>query len=137
MVSRNIGIISSTELQRSMNTADEAMELEHRKILEKVAAITRTSVDYLQKLIDRFRNKTTDWDSIFKNLEGQEDALEDYVRSRQRKRMRDACRHRRGDRPRGRGRDWRRAELPAQKSYVRRWKFRETRLRRDFRRRRT
>lgn len=28
MVSRNIGIISSTELQRNMKTADEAMELE-------------------------------------------------------------------------------------------------------------
>jgi hypothetical protein len=117
---------ASEEYQKMLQTMSKAME-ELGKSLAMVA----------EKLAEVVNN--IDWDAIIKVLmEGKEEnVLEDYIRSRQRKRMRDAYRHRRGDRPRGRGRDWRRAELPAQKSYVRRWKLRASRPRRDFRRRRT
>ena len=116
---------ASEEYQKMLQTMSKAMEE-----LGKSLAIV---VDKLEEVVNNI-----DWDAITKVLmEGEkENALEDYIRSRQRKRMRDAYRHRRGDRPRGRGRDWRRAELPAQKSYVRRWKFRASRPRRDFRRHR-
>lgn len=116
---------ASEEYQKMLQTMSKAME-ELGKSLAMVA----------EKLVEVVNN--IDWDAITKVLmEGEkENALEDYIRSRQRKRMRDAYRHRRGDRPRGRGRDWRRTELPAQKSYVRRWKLRASRPRRDFRRRR-
>ena len=116
---------ASEEYQKMMQNMSKAMEE-----LGKSFAIV---VDKLEEVVNNI-----DWDAIIKVLmEGEkENALEDYIRSRQRKRMRDAYRHRRGDRPRGRGRDWRRAELPAQKSYVRRWKFRASRPRRDFRRHR-
>lgn len=116
---------ASEEYQKMLQTMSKAME-ELGKSLAMVA----------EKLVEVVNN--IDWDAITKVLmEGEkENALEDYIRSRQRKRMRDAYRHRRGDRPRGRGRDWRRTELPAQKSYVRRWKLRTSRPRRDFRRRR-
>lgn len=116
---------ATEEYQKMLQTMSKAME-ELGKSLAIVA----------EKLVEVVNN--IDWDAITKVLmEGKEEnVLEDYIRSRQRKRMRDAYRHRRGDRPRGRDRDWRRAELPAQKSYVRRWKFRTSRPRRDFRRRR-
>lgn len=116
---------ASEEYQKMMQNMSKAMEE-----LGKSFAIV---VDKLEEVVNNI-----DWDAIIKVLmEGEkENALEDYIRSRQRKRMRDAYRHRRGDRSRGRGRDWRRAELPAQKSYVRRWKFRASRPRRDFRRHR-
>lgn len=118
--------VASEEYQKMLQTMSKAME----ELGKHLAMVT-------EKLVEVVNN--TDWDAIIKVLmEGKEEnVLEDYIRSRQRKRMRDAYRHRRGDRPRGRGRDWRRAELPAQKSYVRRWKFRASRPRRDFRRRRT
>ena len=116
---------ASEEYQKMLQNMSKAMEE-----LGKSFAIV---VDKLEEVVNNI-----DWDEITKVLmEGEEEnALEDYIRSRQRKRMRDAYRHRRGDRPRGRGRDWRRTELPAQKSYVRRWKLRTSRPRRDFRRRR-
>lgn len=116
---------ASEEYQKMLQTMSKAME-ELGKSLAIVA----------EKLVEVVNN--IDWDAIIKVLmEGKEEnVLEDYIRSRQRKRMRDAYRHRRGDRPRGRGRDWRRAELPVKKSYARRWKFRASRPRRDFRRHR-
>ena len=117
---------ASEEYQKMLQNMSKAME-ELGKSFAMVA----------EKLVEVVNNIA--WDEITKVLmEGEkENALEDYIRSRQRKRMRDAYRHRRGDRPRGRGRDWRRAELPDQKSYARRWKFCASCRRRDFRRRRT
>jgi len=116
---------ASEEFQKMWQNMSKAME-----------ELGRSFAMVAEKLVEVVNNIA--WDEITKVLmEGEkENALEDYIRSRQRKRMRDAYRHRRGDRPRGRGRDWRRAELPAQKSYVRRWKFRASRPCRDFRRRR-
>ena len=114
---------ASEEYQKMMQNMSKAMEE-----LGKSFAIV---VDKLEEVVNNI-----DWDAIIKVLmEGEkENALEDYIRSRQRKRMRDAYRHRRGDRSRGRGRDWRRA---VKKSCARRWKYRKARMRRDFRRRRT
>lgn len=116
---------ASEEYQKMLQNMSKAME-ELGKSFAMVA----------EKLVEVVNN--IDWDAIIKVLmEGEkENVLEDYIRSRQRKRVRDAHRYRRGNRPAGCCRDWRRAELPAQKSYVRRWKFRASRPYRDFRRRR-
>lgn len=118
--------MSREAFQKMLKDMEKAMEG-----LSKAIAIVG------EKIVEVFSN--TDWDAIAKVLmEGEkENVLEDYIRSRQRKRVRDAHRHRRGGRPAGCCRDWRRSELPTQKSYVRRWKLREARMRRDFRRRRT
>ena len=85
---------ASEEYQKMLQTMSKAME-ELGKSLAMVA----------EKLVEVVNS--IDWDAITKVLMGgeKENALEDYIRSRQRKRMRDAYRHRRGDRPRGRGRD--------------------------------
>ena len=123
------------ELQRIVNS-DEYQEMLKRtqKAMEEIAeAITNIS----KKIVETFN--TIEWESLFKDLkEAQEkDVLEDYIRSRQRRHVRDSVRYRGGRRPSGRCRDWGRAELPAQKSNVRRWKLCAARMRRDSRRRRT
>jgi hypothetical protein len=118
---------------------EEFDNVEYRKaqlrLQEAIKEMGEAVKQIAEKIVETFNSM--DWDSVYRELkEGQEDVLEDYIRSRQRRHVRDSVRYRGGRRPSGRCRDWRRAELPAQKSYVRRWKFRASRPRRDFRRRR-
>lgn len=90
-------------------------------------------VEAMEKLVEKINSFEN-----LKKLEGeQEDTLEENLRGGSGNGLRDARGHCRRRRSVERCRDWRRAALPSQKSYARRWKCSTTRKRRDFRRRRT
>ena len=121
-------------LQKAANSEEYQAMLQ--RTAEAMENISEAFTKVAEKLTEVLNN--IDWDSIFKVLmEGQEeDVLEDHIRSGEGRCFRDSVRYRGSRRPAGRGRDWRRAELPVKKSYARRWKYRAARMRRDFRRRR-